>query len=45
MIWYVGIYFDPPTLGIVMEYCPNGNLRELLRYTHIPDHLEPYLFD
>ncbi len=27
---FIGIYFDPPHLGIVMEYCAGGSLYDVL---------------
>jgi serine/threonine protein kinase len=31
VVQFLGVYFDPPRLGIVMEYCANGSLFHVLK--------------
>ncbi len=31
VVQFLGVYFDPPRLGIVMEYCPHGSLFHVLQ--------------
>jgi serine/threonine protein kinase len=38
VVQFLGVYFDPPRLGIVMEYCPHGSLFHVLQVCGFATH-------
>ena len=36
IIDFLGIFFNPPSLGIVIEYCTNGSLYDALKTRKLP---------